>query len=555
MPSIHHRSVHTNRPRLLRSRVFVPTEAKPPNDAVMPSHKLMIQNGLIFKTASGVYSLLPLAVRSLEKLTRIIDEEMQAIGGQKVVMPALIPIQLWKESGRLDTAGPLGFCLGPTHEEVITDIVRNSNTSYRHLPLLLYQITSKYRDEIRPRFGLMRGKEFTMKDMYSFHSTREDALKTYAEVRGAYQRIFDRVQVPYSIAEADSGAIGGNNSEEFHVISNSGEDFILSCECGSYISNVEKATDTVDVSFPAHFIDQPSLQKLKSAGIRNATVTYVQHGSSKEPQFSMIIHPQGRKINEYKVKDALGANEVRPCDSVAGEKTSSVLVDSANEYDSEGGMELEELVGVRDEVKVLFGDFRSAEVGTTCGRIGTCDCTESDKKTRGKLVGKRGIEVGHIFYLGQKYSKALRCTFDSPQAKDQNFEMGCYGIGVTRVLASVVESRHDDHGLNWPISIAPYVINIIPISSNQMSAAEELYDELEGRGLRGDIIIEDRMDKKPGFRMNDSRAMGFPLTIVIGKSFQEEGRYELQWRTDNSKETSDKDQLLSLIQSKIHKFL
>eukprot|EP01117_Protostelium_nocturnum_P006393 TRINITY_DN2308_c0_g1_i3.p1 TRINITY_DN2308_c0_g1~~TRINITY_DN2308_c0_g1_i3.p1 ORF type:complete len:448 (-),score=168.85 TRINITY_DN2308_c0_g1_i3:152-1495(-) len=416
--------------RLKRSSLFVPVKKDVPADTVIPSHTLMIQYGLLSKSSAGIYTLLPFALRSTQKIINIIDREMESIGGQKVAMPTLVSSNLWKESGRWDSAGEeliklkdrkgSQFCLGPTHEEVVTDIVRNNVNSFRQFPLKIYQIGNKFRDEIRPRFGLMRAREFIMKDMYSFDRTKEDSYASYQLVKEAYNRIFSSMKTPFSIADADSGKIGGDKSQEFHIISDHGEDLILACECSKYISNVEKAIGK---------IDSPHLEELTRLASNWKSVKDVREGLKSfgddivsesfviqkgEDEFGAIaLVRKGRSANAFKIKSLEGADDFYESDLSKWETDNfSIYLDESlgvSKGESNNSSSLNLLFDSLEQKKfgrVQIGDFRMAKAGDSCPSLNQCDC-----KHGSKLSERRGIEVGHIFYLGKKYSEPLKAKF------------------------------------------------------------------------------------------------------------------------------------------------
>jgi len=538
----------------------MPTTKEIPSDAEVVSHRLMLRAGLIRKVASGIYTYLPAGLRVLRKVEGIIREEMDRAGAQEVLMPSVIPAELWKESGRWDAYGKellrfrdradREFCLGPTHEEVITDLVRREVRSYRQLPLNLYQIQDKFRDEIRPRFGLMRGREFFMKDAYSFDADEEGAAGSYQKMYDAYSRIFRRMGLAFRAVEADTGPIGGKSSHEFMVIADSGEDAIVSCGACEYSANVEKAECGPDGSVPAATPAPGPPRKVPTPGKRTIGEVSAFLGIPPGLFFKTLLFETDKgdvavvlsgkhEVNEVKVKNRLGADWVK----LAGEErvreitgapsgyagpvglSARVLADhsvrgiasgatGANEKDAH----LVDVVPGRDFLPESYADLRLVEEGDRCPR-----CS-------GPIRFSRGIEVGHVFRLGTKYSVALSATYLDAFGKEQPIVMGCYGIGVGRTAAAAIEQHHDDDGIVWPISIAPFEACVLPVNTKNdglVKEAERVGEELSARGI--EVLFDDR-DERAGIKFKDADLVGIPLRVTFGEKNYEAGCAEIRDR-------------------------
>ena len=548
------------------SRYFLYTLRDNPSDAEVISHQLLARAGMIDKLAAGIYTYLPLGWRSIEKLARIVREEMNAAGSVELMMPCVQPAELWQESGRWQRYGKellrikdrhdRDFCFGPTHEEVVTDAVRRRITSYRQLPANLYQIQTKFRDEIRPRFGLMRGREFVMKDAYSFHVSPESLDETYRAMEKAYRRIFDRCKLSYTAVEADTGNIGGSESHEFMVLADTGEDAVVACECG-YGANVEKAASGAIAASPAwpgtpparpepvHTPGAASVEDV-AAFLRLAPAHFIKTMIVEtDKEFAVALVRGDDEVNEVKLKNALDATHLQ----LAAESKVEQVTGGAMGYSGPVGlaglrvvadpevMRMEvaatganradhHLLGVvpsRDFNPDLVVDIRVARQGDPCPRCGS------------PLLVKRGIEVGHIFKLGTKYSKSMACNFLDEKGGMQPMIMGCYGLGVGRTVAAAVEQNHDDAGIVWPRPLAPFEVELIALNSDVAAvrdAAEKLYGELQGAGC--EVFYDDR-DERPGVKFNDADLVGFPVRAVVGKKGVELGQAELSLRRDKAK--------------------
>jgi prolyl-tRNA synthetase len=549
------------------SHSFYRTLKEIPKDAQIPSHQLMFRAGMIQQLASGIYNYLPLALRSIRKIEDIIREELNTRGCEEVLMPAVLPAELWKESGRWDIYGDLllrfkdrkgnDYCMGPTHEEVITDMVRRNLRSWKQLPWNLYQIQGKFRDEFRPRFGLMRGREFIMKDAYSFDVDEEAAKKSYQLMYEAYTAIFKRCGVRFRAVDAASGEIGGDMSHEFQVLASSGEDLILSCNTCDYAANIEKATtprqiqsqdntelgtlETVDTPGKKTIEDVASFLGAEPSSFLKSLV----YEADSVPVLVLIAGD--RDVNESKLQAALGASALRlASDAVVQENMGTlpgyvgpvnlprdirILADlsvqgvvnwitGANQPDKHiRNANLE-----RDFKPERFLDIAFAAPGDACPR---CE--------NGILEEHRGIEVGQVFYLGTKYSQAMDCSYLDENGKSQPAEMGCYGIGVGRTMAATIEQNHDENGIIWPVPVAPYEVVVLPLQVNDdavSNAAEEIYTGLKDAGI--DVVIDDR-NERAGFKFKDADLIGYPVQIVLGGRSVSSGKAEVKYRASGEK--------------------
>ncbi|MEJ2689300.1 MAG: proline--tRNA ligase [Deltaproteobacteria bacterium] len=542
------------------SQLLIPTLKEDPADAEVISHKLLLRAGYIRKLTTGVYSYLPLALKAIRKVETIIREEMAAAGAQELLLPIVQPGDLWKESGRWEKYGPelLRFkdrheresCLGPTHEEVITDLIRMNVHSYRNLPLNLFQIQTKFRDEIRPRFGLMRGREFIMKDGYSFDADESGAEDTYRKMYDAYHRIFERCGLSFRAVEADTGTIGGSFSHEFMVLAETGEDTLVICRSCDYAANMEKAT----CQPPAEASSAPALldiQKVETPGKRKVdAVTEFLGITSDRLVKTMVYMADGkpvavlvrgdREVQPVKLKNLLSVVEVE-------------LASDQQVFDSTGvpsgylGPVGCKIPLVADREVLQMGNFVIGAneknyhyLNANPGRDFTIErsgdlrmITEDDLCPRcgAKLQLTRGIEVGHIFKLGDAYSRALNATFLDSSGKESNFVMGCYGIGVSRTVAAAIEQNHDKDGIIFPLPIAPFqviLLNLAVKEETAKEAAEALYAALGEKGV--EVLYDDR-DERPGSKFKDADLIGIPLRVMIGKRYLEDETVEIKQRT------------------------
>ncbi len=555
------------------SKLFLPTLKESPAEAEVVSHKLMIRAGMIRKVASGLYTYLPLGLRAIRKVEQIIREEMNRAGAQELLMPMVQPAELWQESGRWKLYGPellrlkdrhdRSFCLGPTHEEVICDTVRREVRSYRDLPLNLYQIQTKFRDEIRPRFGLMRGREFIMKDAYSFDVDEEGLDRTYRAMYEAYCRIFQRCGLEFRAVEADTGSIGGHASHEFMVLADTGEDTIASCTSCSYAANVELAPVVTEYE-PDHGPEEP-MQEVATPGKRTVEeVTGFLQVALQRLVKTLVFEADGRpvaalvrgdhEINEVKLKNLLGAEELMMAGEGVVKRVTGAPVGFAGP------------VGLKEEVEVVADRALEGVRNFVCGAnrqdahlVGVNfgrDCpvprfadirviTESDPcpKCGAPVELRRGIEVGHIFKLGTKYSEPLGVTFLDENGKERPAIMGCYGIGVGRTVAAAIEQNHDDKGICFPPPIAPFDVIITVVNAKDgelMKAAEEMAEELEASGL--EVLLDDR-DERAGVKFKDAELIGIPVRVTIGKKLKVSGKVEVVRRRDGAVEELEPEQV------------
>ncbi len=543
------------------TRYYMPTLKEKPSEAETPSHQYMLRAGLVRKLAAGIYSFLPMGWRVVRKIIEIVREEMDRAGALEVFLPVVQPAELWQESGRWEVFGKellrfkdrheRDFCLGPTHEEVIVDLVRGEVRSYKQLPLNLYQIHIKFRDEARPRFGLIRAREFIMKDAYSFDKSWEDLDVSYGKMYEAYSRIFKRCGLDFVVVEAETGAIGGDVSHEFMVWADTGEDVIVFCEGCGYAANKEKASFMLDETEEEGEMKEP--EKVYTPDVR--TIDEVSNFLGVDPskllkalvyrantgEFVLFLVPGDRDLNEAKAARAVGAESIEmalpdevldiagvsvgfvgPCGlrkkvkvvadrTVKGRKN---LVSGANE-------ENYHIVNITPDVhfKVdLYEDIVFAEEGDRCPKCGE------------PLRFSRGIEVGHIFKLGTKYSAAMKATFLDEDGKEKPFIMGCYGIGVTRIAAAVIEQRHDEHGIKWPISIAPFEVYLLATNMKDESVkkiAEKLYMDLVAKGV--EVLYDDR-DERAGVKFKDADLVGIPIRVTVGEKRAKENAVEIRLR-------------------------
>ncbi len=545
------------------TQALIPTLREVPAEADTISHQLLLRAGMLRRVAAGVYTLLPLGYRVVQKIERIVREEMNRAGGVEMLLPIIQPAELWYESGRWNVYGPelfrlkdrhdREFCLGPTHEEVITDLVRQEVKSYRQLPLLLYQIQNKYRDERRPRFGLLRGREFIMKDLYSFDRDEEGLEISYRKMYEAYTRIFTRCGLTFRAVEADSGAIGGSDTHEFMVLADTGEAEIVYCTGCDYAADVEKApcrAETKDVCeemLDTELVATPGARTVREvAEYLNVTPDRIIKTLLYEADGELVaVLVRGdRNVNEIKVKNFLGVNQMEialeneseeryglPFGYVGpvGLKEKGVVKILADEEvmylrnaavgANRMGFHYRNVNPNRDFVVDNYGDFRVAEEGDLC------PCCNQPLKMR------RGIEVGQIFKLGTKYSKALGATVLDEQGNEIPIVMGCYGIGITRTMAAAVEQGHDEDGIIWPVDIAPFEVVIMAVNqrdSLQTEIAEKIYQDLRNAGI--DVIYDDRTER-PGVKFKDADLIGYPIRLVVGNRAITDNLLEIKLRS------------------------
>ncbi|KAI8579919.1 hypothetical protein K450DRAFT_239730 [Umbelopsis ramanniana AG] len=579
-------------PRNRLSQMFIPTSKEKvaaSNADAVASHSLMLKSGFIRQSSSGIYSILPIGLRTIEKIEKVIDEEMRAIGGQKLALPLVLSSEMWKKTGRWDGMGSELFklqdrkesdlLLAPTHEEEITQIVANELSSYRQLPIRLYQIGRKYRDEMRPRSGLLRGREFMMKDLYTFDESLETASVAYDDVQGAYNKIFRRIGVPFAVAEADTGNIGGSRSHEYHILSAAGEDNLLTCYKCNYTANEEKATgvlpETHEAALKAQSTTTPAgdnfLQLLNpssahSLGVQFATIKASlvdKHGKRtilEDNALVAAVSSSSREVNFLKVYEVIRKHmeskvapdqqfvrsEISLTPSVPDTISSSQSVHLIIDESAEEGIEANEdtlqnamkKLSCKDIIVHPKGDYRVAHEGDFCPSCHTDNVSS-------KLITEKAIEIGHTFLLGTKYSDALDCSFtprEPANAPKLPAQMGCYGIGVSRLSAAVIESLHDDAGMIWPTSIAPYRACILVADNKNPESndiAEKLYDELNAQvsindPLCNEVVLDDRKGGF-GFKIRDAEMIGYPFVVIVGNKTRTNGMVEIRERIKGQK--------------------
>ena len=541
------------------SELLAPTLREAPTEAEVISHILMLRAGMLRKVASGVYTYLPLGYRVLKKVIQIVREEMDNKGGQELMLPIIQPAELWLESGRWNVYGDelfrmkdrhgRDFALGPTHEEIITDLVRGEVRSYKQLPQLLYQIQNKYRDERRPRFGLMRGREFVMKDLYSFDKDEAGLDQSYRKMYEAYTRIFARCGLQFRPVEADPGAIGGSSTHEFMVMADSGEAAIVYCDSCNYAANVEKAEaapEQLSGDGEMLSLDEVSTPGAKTIEDVSAFLKIAGHNLIKtivyqtEEETVIALVRGDREINEIKLQNLLGSLQL----FMADERTVKELTGAAPGFAGPVGIKGARIIADR-EIPLMRNAVTGANktdahlVNVNPGRDFTPDVVADVRLVRegepcprceGVLAEARGIEVGQVFKLGTKYSKALGAKFLDENGKEQLMVMGCYGIGVSRTVAAAIEQNHDGDGIIWPMPIAPFQAVVIPVSTKdegQMGLADSLYKALREQGV--ETVIDDR-NERPGVKFKDADLVGYPLRIVVGSKTVEEGTVEIRHR-------------------------
>ncbi|MDN5346685.1 MAG: prolyl-tRNA synthetase [Clostridia bacterium] len=542
------------------SQMLIPTLKEIPAEAEVVSHQLLLRAGFIRKVAAGIYTFLPLGQRVISKIEKIVREEMDLAGGQEVILPIIQPAELWQESGRWEVYGEemfrlrdrhhRPFCLGPTHEEIITALVRSEVSSYKQLPLLLYQIQNKYRDEPRPRFGLLRGREFIMKDLYSFDRDEEGLKESYAKMYRAYSNVFRRCGLRFRAVEADTGAIGGNYSHEFMVLADAGEAEVAFCPACDYAANIEIALARPqnkgrqeEIPAKLELVPTPGCQTVEEVA------SYLQIEPTKiiktlffkaDGRLVSVLLRGDRELSHVKLMRYLGCRDLHlaapdEVKEIAGAPTGYVGPLGLKSIRVIGDLEVPYMVNAvaganregyhymnvnagRDFELAEVADLRQAEAGEPCPRCGV------------PLERKRGIEVGQIFQLGTKYSRAMGATYTDPQGQEQYIVMGCYGIGISRTMAAAVEQNHDASGIIWPLSIAPYQVVVVPVSNRdgeQMAIAESLYYELQQAGV--EVVLDDR-DERAGVKFVEADLIGYPLRLTIGKKTIQEGTIDLKWR-------------------------
>ena len=551
------------------SQFFFTTLKEAPADAEVVSQKLMLRAGYIKRAAAGIYTWMPLGLRVLRKVENIVREEMNAAGALELLMPAVQPFELWEESGRGPAYGPellrfkdrhqRDFVIGPTHEEVITDVVRRDVKSYRQLPLHLYQIQSKFRDEIRPRFGVMRGREFLMKDGYSFHASYDDLVREYGNMYATYSRIFSRLGLKFRAVAADTGSIGGDGSHEFHVLADSGEDAIAFCPDSDYAANVELA-EAVAPATPRP-APQQALQKVATPGKTSCpdvaqllavdlsrivkAIAVVNEADGGEKTFVLLLLRGDHVLNEIKAGKLPGLGAFR---FASDEEVSSAL-GCVPGYIGPVGVNAGKVKVIADRAVVAMSDFVCGAneagfhlAGVNFGRdlpepevadLRNVVAGDPSPDGKGHLEICRGIEVGHIFQLRSKYAKALNCAFLDENGKSQIMEMGCYGIGVSRIVGAAIEQGNDERGIVLPPAIAPFAVAVVPMGYHKSdavkAAADQLYADLRSAGI--DVVLDDR-NERPGVMFADMELIGVPHRVVIGERGLASGQVEYKGRSD-----------------------
>ncbi|HHU91083.1 MAG TPA: proline--tRNA ligase [Clostridiaceae bacterium] len=559
------------------SQMFLPTLREVPAEAEIMSHKWMLRAGIMRKLASGIYSFLPLGLRALRKVEQIVREEMDRAGAQELLMSALLPAESYRESGRWEVFGPemfrlkdrnnRDFCLGPTHEEIFTETVKNSVRSYRSLPIILYQIQTKYRDEIRPRFGVMRSREFIMKDAYSFDRDEEALDISYKKMDEAYRRILDRLGLDYKVVEADSGAMGGSGSQEFMVISEIGEDEIAYCKACGYAANIEMAScpklehTATEEELPTEKIFTPNIHTISELAefLDCAPTKMAKTLIFKADDELVAAMVRGdRELNEVKLKNVLGCTELEIADAESVGTATNAEVGFAGpiglkiriiaDYEVAAGKNL--IVGANETdhhlINVNMGrdfdtevhDIRTIAEGDSCPRCGQA------------ITLARGIEVGHIFKLGTKYSEQFKCNYIDESGDERPMVMGCYGIGINRLMASVIEQNNDEKGIIWPVEIAPYHVIIVPVNvldETVMNIAHNMYEKLVESNV--EVILDDR-NERAGVKFNDADLIGIPIRINIGRKAAE-GLVEFKPRNSSEAVTLPVDEAIEKILSQV----
>ncbi|WP_323591703.1 proline--tRNA ligase [Aliarcobacter butzleri] len=560
------------------SKMFIPTTKETPNDATLPSHQYLVRGGFIAQTGAGIYDFMPLGKIVLEKIRAIVKEEMDEAGANEVQFGFVTPLTLWQESGRATTMGAEmlrfkdrkngEFVLSPTNEEAVVNMVKNRITSYKDLPLHLYQINTKFRDEARPRFGLMRGREFLMKDGYSFHSNEEDLVREFNLMEATYKKIYTKLGLDFRVVAADSGAIGGSGSKEFHVIADSGEDTLVVCDSCDYGANIEAAirkpkTYNFERKSDSKKIHTPNTKTIEEV----ANFLNISKEQTIKAVIKKAIYEEKTQIVIFFVRGSDELEETKACNAV----NALELIDASEDDIKEAGLVAGYcgLFNLPSNINFIIDLELKDEIGLACGAneehyhlINTDLSTLKDVKyydliavqegdicacCGGKLSYTKGIEAGHIFQLGTKYSSAMNANFLDENGKAKPFIMGCYGIGVSRLVAAVIEQNHDDKGCIWTKATAPFMVDIIVSNSKKEEEAkvgEELYSKLKQTGIS--TILDDRINARFGFKMSDFELLGFPYAIVIGKKL-EDGLVEIVDRKTLEKIDVKVDEVISKI--------
>lgn len=584
MPAYSKPSQPTERPNMRTSQFLLSTLKENPSDAVVISHQLMLRAGMIRKLASGLYTWLPMGLRVLRKVETVVREEMNAAGALEVLMPAIQPAELWQESGRWVQYGPellrvkdrhdREFCVGPTHEEVITDLARNELNSYKQLPINMYQIQTKFRDEIRPRFGLMRGREFIMKDAYSFHADQASLQETYDRMHQAYCNVFSRLGLNFRPVQADTGSIGGTGSHEFHVLADSGEDDIAFSNVSDYAANIEKAeaipreTARGAATEDMRLVDTPDTKTIDALvqgfglAIEKTIKTLVVHAAEEGKLIALIVRGD-HELNEIKAANLeqvasplqmASETEIRAAIGAGPGSLGPVNLPIPCIIDRSVALMSDFAAGANIEDKHYFGvnwerDLPLPEVADLRNVV----AGDPSPDGQGTLEIKRGIEVGHIFQLGTKYSEAMNCQVLGENGKPVTLTMGCYGIGVSRVVAAAIEQNFDERGIRWNDALAPFQIALVPLryeTEQVREATDKLYAELTAAGY--EVLLDDR-DKKtsPGIKFADMELIGIPHRVVVSDRGLAEGNLEYKSRAETEAQAVPLADILSFLQARI----
>jgi prolyl-tRNA synthetase len=565
------------------SRYYLYTTREVPSDAEVPSHRLMVRAGMIKKVAAGIYTYTPFGWRSLSKLMAIVRRELDAASCLEMAMPVVQPAELWQQSGRWQKYGKelarltdrhgREFCLGPTHEEVITDMVNRDLSSYRQLPISLYQIQTKFRDEIRPRFGLMRGREFLMKDAYSFHADADSLDETYRDMAAAYCRIFEACHLDYTMVEADTGAIGGSDSHEFMVLADTGESVVVRNVEDGYAANVEKAEIG---ALPAPPAEEPQqLQEVATPGAKTVEEVAALLGVGSDRVVKTLLYETDngtvavairgdREVNEIKLGNLLDAQVLVLASEEAVRAATGAPVGFAGPVGLAESVRLIADSSVRGLSNFVCGANKADAhfTGASWERDATPGewadlllAAEGDPSPRGggALTASRGIEVGHIFKLGTKYSEAMGCNFNTETGEEQSMIMGCYGLGIGRTVAAAIEQNHDEDGIIWPLPLAPFQVLLVALNVQDetvTAAADALYEQLQAAGV--EVFYDDR-NERPGVKFKDADLIGIPIRVVVGAKSLAEGQIELSTRRTREREMVAKEaaveRVLGLVKS------
>lgn len=563
------------------SNMFIPTTKEAPKDATLASHQYLVRGGFINQVGSGIYNFMPLGKIVLEKIRAIVKEEMDKAGANEVQMGFVTPTSLWEESGRANTMGSellkfkdrknASYVLSPTNEEALVDMVNNRITSYKDLPVNLYQINTKFRDEARPRFGLMRGREFLMKDAYSFHDSHEDLVREFNLMEETYKKVYERLGLEFRVVEADSGAIGGSGSKEFMILANSGEDTIVVCDSCDYGANIEAATRKVLKKEP---LETTEIKKVHTPNLKS--IDEVTNFLEVDPYYSIkavikkAIFEDKTQTMVFFVRGTDELEETKACNAIG-----ALEIEDATQEDLENANLIAGFCGIVDfpkDIKVLFDKELEGENSIVCGanevdyHLTGVDLNKFDLEFAdlievkegdlcaccgGKLSHTKGIEAGHIFQLGTKYSSAMNATFLDSNGKAQPFIMGCYGIGVSRLVAAVIEQNHDEKGCIWTKATAPFMVDVIISNAKkdeELEAGTNIYNQLVQEGI--ETLLDDRKNARFGFKMSDFELIGFPYAVVVGKRLKD-GMVEIV----NRKTLEKTEVLLTEVTSKLKEII